>query len=64
MVTIEILRGESLVIQNGDAPQYESPKLRIEVISEEFDVLYLFELTKTQAETLAAVLSILAKQLD
>ena len=64
MVTIEILRGESLVVQNGDTPQYESKKLRIEVISEEFDVLYLFELTKPQAETLAAVLLVMAKQLD
>ena len=64
MVIIEILRGESLVVQNGNAPQYESPKLRIEVISEEFDVLYLFELTKPQAETLAAVLLVMAKQLD
>lgn len=64
MVTIEILRGEFLVIQDGDSPQYESPKLRIMVTNEDYDELYSFELTKSQAETLAAVLSVMAKQLD
>ena len=58
MVMIEILRGEFLVISE------DNPKLKIQLANEEFDEKSNFELTKTQAETLTAVLSILAKQLD
>lgn len=58
MVTIEILRGEFLVISDYN------PKLKIQLTNEEFDGKSNFELTKSQAKTLAAVLLVMAKQLD
>lgn len=58
MVTIEILRGEFLVISDCN------PKLKIQLTNEEFDEKSNFELTKSQAKTLAAVLLVMAKQLD
>jgi hypothetical protein len=58
MVTIEILNGIFISIVD------EAVKLKIEMADEDGNLLHSIWLSKSQAETLAAILSVMEKQLD